>query len=424
MKIWLIQTGEPTPLPGRKTRLYRTGMLADILHSAGHKVVWWSATFDHADRAQRFNSFTRTLSDSGYELLLLPGCVYEHNICVRRLVNHAQLALSFDRHCRHVPLPDVILCAMPTIELCYRVGVYARRLGIPFIVDIRDLWPDIFLIGRHRVFCMAASFPIFLLNQMLLRALRTAAGLIAVSDSYLKWGLSKIGRSRTSSDRVFKLGYDDTPLQKEPDEEMKRWVNSLGLLKDGINCWFVGTFGTTYNVSTIIDAARILIHKRDIRVRFILSGKGGDEAALRKQSSGLKNVLFTGWLDKRKLLALMPHMKIGLAAYTEDAPQSIPNKIGEYASAGLAIVSSLKGETADLLEKHNCGITYHAYDPAALVSAIHLLADDPALLATMRKNARRIYSAEFDSKVIYRQMVNYLEKMAGQTELPLPDELI
>src|SRR6266446_4519308 len=103
MRVWIIQTGEPTPVFGQKTRLYRAGMLAEILHSAGHKVTWWSATFDHTEKTHRFKGFTRALSVSGYEILLLPGCAYKQNVCVRRMVNHAQLALSFERHCRREP---------------------------------------------------------------------------------------------------------------------------------------------------------------------------------------------------------------------------------------------------------------------------------------------------------------------------------
>jgi len=111
----------------------------------------------------------------------------------------------------------------------------------------------------------------------------------------------------------------------------------------------------------------------------------------------------------------MPHMEIGLAAYSTGTTQSIPNKIGEYACAGLAILHSLKGETAALIEKHNCGVAYDADDTIGLVAAMHRLADDPALLATMRKNSRRLYTAEFDSKVIYRQMADHLERTAEAT---------
>ena len=51
-----------------------------------------------------------------------------------------EIALS-----NHIEFPDLILCAYPAIELS-RAGVqFANKIGVPVVVDIRDLWPDIFV---------------------------------------------------------------------------------------------------------------------------------------------------------------------------------------------------------------------------------------------------------------------------------------
>ena len=49
MHIWLIQIGEPLPL-GNRTRLMRTGLLAEQFLARGHTVLWWASAFEHHRR--------------------------------------------------------------------------------------------------------------------------------------------------------------------------------------------------------------------------------------------------------------------------------------------------------------------------------------------------------------------------------------
>ncbi|MBI4419811.1 MAG: glycosyltransferase, partial [Gemmatimonadetes bacterium] len=144
MRTWLITVGEPLPLPGQRTRLLRTGRLALALVRRGHQVTWWTSTFDHFAKAGLDVDDVERLS-AGLELRFLHGIPYDRNVSVRRLVNHWQLARGFRRRALEIAPPDVILCSFPTVELCWQATRYARRKGVPILIDVRDLWPDIFL---------------------------------------------------------------------------------------------------------------------------------------------------------------------------------------------------------------------------------------------------------------------------------------
>ena len=69
-----------------------------------------------------------------------------------------------------------------------------------------------------------------------------------------------------------------------------------------------------------------------------------------KLAIGLQNVVFTGWVNKHELKYLSDIADIGLMAYSKGAPQGLPNKIFEYMSSGIPILSSLQGETEDFLK--------------------------------------------------------------------------
>ena len=51
MRVWLVQRAESTPHDDEgDRRLMRMGILADILQSHGHEVVWWTSAFDHVGK--------------------------------------------------------------------------------------------------------------------------------------------------------------------------------------------------------------------------------------------------------------------------------------------------------------------------------------------------------------------------------------
>src|SRR5206468_2647153 len=75
---------------------------------------------------------------------------YRKNISVRRLVNHVQIARNFRREAAHCVAPDIVITALPTVELAYEAVRYARAIRIPALVDIRDLWPDILVDAAPR----------------------------------------------------------------------------------------------------------------------------------------------------------------------------------------------------------------------------------------------------------------------------------
>ena len=53
MKVWVITVGEPLPIDGRHERLYRSGILSQLMAAEGHDVTWWTSSFNHTKRAQR-----------------------------------------------------------------------------------------------------------------------------------------------------------------------------------------------------------------------------------------------------------------------------------------------------------------------------------------------------------------------------------
>jgi len=38
--------------------------------------------------------------------------------------------------------PHIILCTLPTIDLYFATTIYGKKVRVPVVLDIRDMWPD------------------------------------------------------------------------------------------------------------------------------------------------------------------------------------------------------------------------------------------------------------------------------------------
>jgi glycosyltransferase involved in cell wall biosynthesis len=123
-------------------------------------------------------------------------------------------------------------------------------------------------------------------------------------------------------------------------------------------------------------------------------------------------VVLTGWLSSAAIAVLMEWSAVALAAYTAGVPQGLPNKIFEYLSAGLPILSSLRGETERLLAQHDCGLSYQAGNAEGFQAALERL-KTPERRRAMGKNGLGCFEARFSTAGIYDGLVRHLEKVAA-----------
>lgn len=421
LRVWLITGGEPLPTDTGGPRLLRTGILASRMHRRGLDVTWWTSAFDHQRKALRVGVPASGLSPEGYRLELLAGAPYASNVSLARIRNHRQTAAQFALRAPHSSRPDVILCSYPTIELCEAAVAYGREQGVPVIIDLRDLWPDIFLnlipAGLQPLGRLALAG--------MLRASRQvcsgATAIFGITDAFVEWGLKRAGRPRNRWDLAAPLAYEDkAPTDTNLDHARLEW-DRLGVRADAFNLCFFGTMGRQFDIPTVLDAARRL---RDTPVRFVLCGIGDGFAEYRAAASKLPNVLMPGWVDAAAIRALMERSAAGLAPYhcENSFTMSIPNKAVEYMAGGLPLLSSLRGELERLLNEAACGLTWVEGDAGSLVACIERLRLDADLRRQMGENSLLVYRTRFTAEIVYGQLIDHVCAIARS--VPEPDSAV
>ncbi len=404
MKIWLITSGEPIPINDQ--RPHRTGILSKMFAETGNQITWWSTTFDHQMKQYLYEDDAEVEINENLKIIFLHSRTkYHKNISLKRIKNHREVSVKFEKKAKKKSVPDLIFCSFPTIDLAYASVLYAKEKKVPVIIDVRDLWPDIFVNPFPDIFKPVIKLGLFKYFRKTKYIFKNACAITAVSNEYLQFGLNYACRKKTKMDKVFPIGFQTEPnLSKEINH------NDFSYLKINpkkINIWFVGTFGRTYDLSTVISVAKML-DKTNPNINFIFTGDGEKMKKWRNESSGLDNIIFTGWVEKKELKYISEISNIGLMAYVKGAPQGLPNKIYEYMSSSLPILSSLQSETKELIEKEKIGLTYTPNNPEDLLAKLKLLVENKDLLNEMSLNSFTIFDKKFDSKKIYKNLINYL----------------
>lgn len=409
MRIWIVTVGEPLPIDSENERLLRAGILVDILVNRRHEVVWWTSTFDHVRKKQRYTSNQTVSVNSSFTIKFLYGKTYRKNISVDRIVNHRQIAQQFQKCASLEVKPNVILCSYPTIELCYSVVDYGIEQKVPVVVDIRDLWPDVYWDNIPLMF-KPFIIPFFKSQKRMAHyVFNHSKAICGITHEFVNWGLNYAGRKKKVSDKVFYMAYS---MQKQKNESLETvhfyWKKNNIDASQFIVCFF-GNVGTTIELDTVIRAA-VELKKMKIPIRFVICGSGPAYRHYQKKSAKVNTMVFPGWVGKVEIKQLMQISSFGLVPYRNVTNYilNLPNKPIEYLAGGLPILSSLQsGVIKNLIDHYSCGKSYKNYQDLVMLCKEHYHNQD--LLKTLAYNAKNLYTKHFVAEKVYTSMAEYLE---------------
>ncbi len=424
MRVWLLKTSEQAPIPGTGTiRLMRAGLMAKALVDQGHEVVWWNGTFDHVTRRQQFDRDTRVEIRPGWDIWFLHGRAYRRNLSLARILNHREVARRFVMLAAGTPRPDIIVCSYPTIEFASAATDLGLRSGVPVVLDLRDMWPDIFPAHFAAWLQPAVRLATLPLRMHARRAMSRATALVGITDEFVEWGLRHARRPRAPMDRVVPLAYSASKPGPEELRAAEVFWDRHGITSERrvFTAAFVGSLGLQLDVETVIEASRQL-QALGIEHRLVICGTGEKEQAHRQRAADLAHVLLPGWIKAPQLYVLLRRCHLGVNPLPSrfDFLATINNKAIEYLSYGLPVVSSPRaGALFRLLQEHNCGESYEAGDIQGLADLLRRLINDSHRLRAMSVNAQRLFEASFAAERVYTDFTTHLDTIVKAGARPM-----
>ena len=388
MVVWIQNPFDNLPSEGYRKQRY--WLMCEAFARAGHQVVFWTSDFSHARKGMRDQG--SGMRDQGIEVRLIPTLPYPKNVCLARIHSHRAYAREWMRlaldnrtieHSEQSNIPSLIITSTPTLSAAAAALTIGHALGSKVVVDVMDAWPETF----ER---LAPKGLRWLTKPFLLGMYRTARRIYREAD--LVTGVCERYRELTGRGDYY-LAYHGIELSRD---------QGLGIRDQG---WFAGStrktrlvyagnLGKTYDLETVVKAV-------EANADFEL-----DVAGFGEFKCDCPRVRFHGLLSERDLQTLLGQCDVGVVPMRPDSWVGVPYKFCDYSQAGLAIVSSLGGESSALLEKYRCGVTYNAGDVASLVAAIR------KAMTLERGASRTMCAAEFDAVKIYGSYVERVSHLA------------
>ncbi|MDY6949970.1 MAG: glycosyltransferase family 4 protein [Thermodesulfobacteriota bacterium] len=411
MHILIIHQAFASPNEPGGTRHYE---LARYLVQQGHQVtiVASDLTYLTGRRESTRNGFSAEENLGGVRILRAYTYAALHrSFCWRVLSFFSFMATSVLTSMR-VSKVDVVMGTSPPIFQAFSAWLVAALRGRPFLLEIRDLWPefaiDMGVLNNPLLIRLSRWLEMFLY--------RKSDHLLVNSPAYRDYLVAKgVAKARIT---LIPNGVD--PDLFHPRDKGWRIRNQLGM--DGrFLVTYAGALGLANDIPTILRAASRLTNHDDIRFLLVGDGKQRRHSEGLASEMGLKNVVFAGSRPKSEMPEILAASDVCIATL-KNIPMfrtTYPNKVFDYMAAGRPTILAIDGVIRQVVESAKGGVYVPPGDDAALAEAARILKKHPKQAEGMGVAARSYVVRHFNRHQQAQAFGNLVERLAEQNAASL-----
>lgn len=391
----------------------------------------------------RFNEMTRNWAELGHEITVLAGMIHYNNIEKRpeykgKHFLHKQHDNISVWRCHvsesyNVNFPgrlwgyfsfvissiwaglfkvkgnfNLILVTSPPLFVGITGYILSRIKRIPFVFEIRDLWPesaiDTGVVTNKIIIKFAFWFEAFIYKRAkLINVLTPAFRKLLIEKKKVpenKIILIPNAADFSLSDEILEQ-FDPIQFRKELDIEDKFVIT------------YVGAHGVANHLIQLLDAAEIL---KDTNVLFQLIGSGMQKEMLLEETRKrqLHNVRFIDPVPKKEVFKYIIASDLGTSVLkrVETFKTIYSNKTFDYMACKKPILLIIDGVSRELVEKADCGVFAEPEQPNDIANKVRIYLMNPSLLNLQGINGYNYAKAHFDRDVLSSEYMSYLEKVS------------
>lgn len=286
--------------------------------------------------------FVKTLREDGHEVKLVTGKDLAFKLpkntdsAIKRLLMEqmAGIALAlkiiFSKN-------DLYFLSSPPFFTVLVASLACRLLGKKYILDIRDLYPEVFVnLGLLPKESTAYKY-ILRFTQIMYNGAQT---IITVTE-----GLENKIRAHSPEAKIHRIynGYD-SELFKPSSEKFDKYT-----------VVFHGNLGKFQRIDLLVDVAREM-EETHPEIQFKVIGYGPGAELFKSPPPNLEYLGPMKYEEIAKYIAKC-HMGISLRTDDEISREAFPVKVFEYIGVGIPVVITPEGEAAKFVEQSGFGFT-------------------------------------------------------------------
>lgn len=302
---------------------------------------------------------------------------------------------------------DLVMGTTPPIFQAVSAWVIAALRRKPFLLEVRDLWPE-FAIDMG-----VLNNPVLIkLSRWLESFLYSRANHILVnSPAYRDYMLNRgIAPEKVS---LIPNGVDPTMFDGPDVRDAVRQELGMG---GRFVVSYAGAMGAANDLQVVLKAADRLRDQADIHFLMIGDGKERKNLEAIAQTLKLSNVTFLGSQPKTRMPDFLAASDACLATLM-DIPMfrtTYPNKVFDYMAARRPTILGIDGVIREVVEAANAGIFVQPGDDAALADAVLKLHADPDAARQMGDSGRAYVEAHFSRQDHAEAFKQLIDAVAGK----------
>lgn len=402
MRILYLHQYFATPSMTEGTRSYE---MARRLVACGHDVQMITS-----DRSTSGRRGWRETEEAGIQVHWLSVPYSNRMGHVRRLVAFASFALRASRRAVEIG-GDLVFATSTPLTIALPAIRAKRRLGVPMIFEVRDLWPTLpIAVGALR-----SGAAIRAARWLERHAYSNAHHIIALSPG-MKAGIVETGIvpeavtvvPNSCDLEAFDIGTDTTVALRHQFE----WLGSRPLVL------YAGTLGRINGVEYLAKIAAETI-SLDAEVRFVAIGSGLEEEKVRGIADELGvlgcNFFMLPPLPKSEVAAWFAAADLSTSLCV-DLPELWPNSANKFfdaLAAGTPVMINYQGWQADLLRDSMAGIVVPPDEPRRAAVALHSFLGNGDRRRVAQAAARELATEEFSLDILFDRFRTVLEAATG-----------
>lgn len=291
---------------------------------------------------------------------------------------------------------DIVISTSPQLLVGVAGAIISRLNKKVFLIDIRDLWPDIVL----DMGVMKKYNPIYLFLKVLEKYMyRQSKFLVYNSPGFYNYLISKYDKEKM---KLITNGIDDYILDYFKNKEIK--IEK----KDKYKILYAGNIGIAQDIKILVDLAE----RYRSKIEIIIIGKGSQESTIRRliEEKRITNIYLIPSVPRNELLEKYEETDM-LFLQLKDIKmfeKTIPSKIFEYLASQKPIIYGVEGVAKTILkEEFNRKYYFKANDIEDLIGTFENLIKDieennyikPDLEVLINNYSRKKLSVRYADKI-------------------------
>lgn len=360
MKILIINHYAIPPVEAGGTRHYSLGQ---ELIKRGHQVTIICANFSHQKRSPLIPNVLESVFERHYNELLFTWIKvpsYKGNSPARayNMITFTKTLLT-NQYFKKVDPPDIVIGSSPHPFAAWAAQVLAKRWGVPFVFEVRDLWPQSLIdLGRispkHPLVWFLAKLEKYLFNK--------AGRIIALLPGAHKY-IESVG---INSDKIIWLPNGiDFGIFAEVEPKVS---------DEFFTVMYAGNHGLGNGIDTIVNCAEIIEKAGFSSILFRVIGDGPQKNNLKKMAidKKLNNIRFEDPVPKQQIPSILSEADAFIMTL-RDSPVFkwgiSPNKLYDYLCSARPLIFAVNAYNNPVKEA-GAGITVPPDNPEELATAV------------------------------------------------------